>query len=90
MCSGRVTPTFILKALAVGADGVLVAGCHPGGCHYIAGNYKTRRRVELAKRLLEQFGVEPGRLRLKWLSASEGVKFAEVVRDFTELMPFKP
>ena len=84
MCSGRVTPAFVLKALAVGANGVLIAGCHPGDCHYIAGNYKTKRRVGFTKRLLEQFGVEPERLRLEWISASEGMKFAEVVRDFTD------
>lgn len=84
MCSGRVSPAFLLKALAVGADGVLVAGCHPGDCHYMAGNYKTRRRVEFTRRLLEQFGVEPERLRLEWISASEGTKFAAVVTDFTD------
>lgn len=84
MCSGRVSPAFVLKALAVGADGVLIAGCHPGDCHYMAGNYKTRRRVEFTRRLLEQFGVEPERLRLEWISASEGTKFAEVVTDFTD------
>jgi len=84
MCSGRVTPAFVLKALAMGADGVLIAGCHPGDCHYIAGNYKARRRAELTKRLLEQFGVEPERLRLEWLSASEGTKFAETVNDFSQ------
>lgn len=84
MCSGRVSPSFVLKALAVGADGVLIAGCHPGDCHYMAGNYKTRRRVEFTRRLLEQFGVEPERLRLEWISASEGTKFAEVVTDFTD------
>jgi F420-non-reducing hydrogenase iron-sulfur subunit len=84
MCSGRVTPVFILKALSIGADGVLIAGCHPGDCHYIAGNYKTVRRVELTKRLLDQMGMEPERLRLEWVSASEGMRFAEVVKDFTQ------
>lgn len=83
MCSGRVAPAFALKALAIGADGVLIAGCHPGDCHYIAGNYKTRRRVELTRMLVGQFGVEPERLRLEWISAAEGTRFAEVVRDFT-------
>lgn len=83
MCSGRVAPAFALKALAIGADGVFIAGCHPGDCHYIAGNYKTRRRVELTRMLVEQFGVEPERLRLEWISAAEGTRFAEVVRDFT-------
>ena len=84
MCSGRVTPVFILKALSIGADGVLLAGCHPGDCHYIAGNYKTVRRVELTKRLLDQMGMEPEWLRLEWVSASEGMRFAEVVKDFTQ------
>jgi F420-non-reducing hydrogenase subunit D len=84
MCSGRVEPAFILKAFAIGADGVLVGGCHPGDCHYIKGNYKARRRIALTKRLLEQFGIEPERLRLEWISASEGAKFAEVVADFTK------
>ncbi len=84
MCSGRVEPLFILKAFAIGADGVLVGGCHPGDCHYMKGNYKARRRIELTKRLLGQFGIEPERLRLEWISASEGKRFAEVVTDFTK------
>ena len=84
MCSGRVDPTFVLKAFAEGADGVLVAGCHPGDCHYMTGNYKTMRRIPLLKKLLEQFGVEPERLRLEWVSASEGERFKEVVDEMTE------
>jgi len=84
MCSGRVDPAFILKALEVGADGVLIAGCHPGDCHYMAGNYKAARRIALLKKMLEQFGIEGGRVRLEWVSASEGSKFAEVVNDFTQ------
>jgi F420-non-reducing hydrogenase iron-sulfur subunit len=84
MCSGRVAPAFILKALEVGADGVLIAGCHPGDCHYIAGNYKAARRISLLKRMLEQLGIEGDRVRLEWVSASEGSRFAEVVSDFTE------
>jgi len=84
MCSGRVDPAFILKALEVGADGVLIAGCHPGDCHYIAGNYKAARRISLLKRMLNQFGIEGERVRLEWVSASEGSKFAEVVNDFTQ------
>jgi F420-non-reducing hydrogenase iron-sulfur subunit len=83
MCSGRVDPTFILKALKDGADGVLVAGCHPGDCHYIEGNYKTMRRFPLLKRVLGEFGIEEDRVRLEWVSASEGEKFAQVVRDMT-------
>lgn len=83
MCSGRVDPTFILKAFALGVDGVFIGGCHPGDCHYIAGNYKAIGRVELTKRLLCEFGIEPERLRLEWVSASEGARFAQLVADFT-------
>ena len=83
MCSGRVEPEFVLKAFALGADGVLVLGCHPGDCHYLSGNYKTMRRVLLTKRLLAQFGVEQERLKLEWVSAAEGARFAQVVTDFT-------
>ena len=84
MCSGRVEPSFILHALAKGADGVMVAGCHPGDCHYSTGNYKARRRVMLLKKALPQLGIEPERLRLEWISASEGEKYARVVRSMTE------
>ena len=84
MCSGRVDPAFIVKALADGADGVLVAGCHPGDCHYQEGNYKTMRRLPMLRRLLEQFGIERQRVRLEWISASEGDRFAAVVRELTE------
>jgi len=82
MCSGRIDPAFILEAFKDGADGVLVAGCHlPSDCHYISGNFKALRRIALLKKALEQFGIEPERLRLEWISASEGDKFAAVVRD---------
>jgi len=84
MCSGRVDPTFVLKAFAEGADGVLVAGCHLGDCHYIDGNYKTLRRMALLKKMLSDYGIEPGRFRLEWVSASEGGRFAEVVNRITE------
>lgn len=84
MCSGRVDPTFVLKALADGADGVLIAGCHPGDCHYINGNHKTMRRFPLMLKMLEQFGIEPERVRLEWVSASEGERFGQVVREITE------
>jgi F420-non-reducing hydrogenase iron-sulfur subunit len=85
MCSGRIDPTFILEALKDGADGVLVAGCHlPSDCHYISGNFKTLRRVTLLKKVLRDFGIEPKRVRLEWISASEGDKFAAVVRDMVE------
>jgi len=85
MCSGRVDPSFILEALKDGADGVLVAGCHlPSDCHYISGNFKALRRIKLLKKVLEQFGIEPERVRLEWISASEGDKFATVVKDMVE------
>ncbi len=83
MCSGRVDPTFILKAFQLGADGVMVMGCHPGDCHYQDGNVKTLRRIPFLKRLLGGFGIDPRRLRLEWVSASEGDRFAAVVNEFT-------
>jgi F420-non-reducing hydrogenase iron-sulfur subunit len=85
MCSGRIDPVFVLEAFKDGADGVLVAGCHPpSDCHYISGNFKALRRITLLKKALKEFGIEPERLRLEWISASEGDKFAEVVRDMVE------
>jgi len=84
MCSGRVEPSFILKALTDGADGVLVAGCHPGDCHYQEGNYKTMRRMKLLSRMLDQFGIERERVRLEWISASEANMFVEVVEEMTK------
>ncbi len=84
MCSGRVDPNFILEALARGADGVLVLGCHPGDCHYSEGNYKCQRRLPLTRKLAEQMGVDPRRIRLEWVSASEGARFTKVVTEFTE------
>ncbi len=84
MCSGRVDPSFILRAFRLGADGVLVAGCHPGDCHYQEGNFKALRRVLLLKRILREFGVDERRLRLEWISAAEGEKFAKVTNEFTE------
>ncbi|MFZ1038346.1 MAG: hydrogenase iron-sulfur subunit [Candidatus Bathyarchaeia archaeon] len=85
MCSGRIDPSFILEAFKDGADGVLVAGCHlPSDCHYISGNFKALRRVTLLKKVLRDFGIEPERLRLEWVSASEGDRFAVIVRDMVE------
>ncbi len=85
MCSGRVHPAHILEAFRDGADGVLVAGCHiPTDCHYISGNFKAQRRVAMVKRLMEQLGIEPERLRLEWISAAEGDKFAKTIREMTE------
>jgi F420-non-reducing hydrogenase iron-sulfur subunit len=82
MCSGRVHPAFILEAFRDGADGVLVAGCHPpNDCHYISGNLKAQRRVAMLKMLMSQLGLEPERLRLEWISAAEGDKFARVMRE---------
>ena len=85
MCSGRVHPAHILEAFKDGADGVLVAGCHiPTDCHYISGNFKAQRRVAMLKKLIEQLGIEPERLRLEWISAAEGDKFAKTIREMTE------
>jgi F420-non-reducing hydrogenase iron-sulfur subunit len=84
MCSGRLEPSFIFYALAKGADGVMIAGCHPGDCHYSTGNYKTRRRIMALKKMLSQLGIEPERLRLEWISASEGTKFRSAVNDFID------
>ncbi len=85
MCSGRIDPAFVLEAFKDGADGVLVAGCHlPSDCHYLTGNFKAQRRVMLLKNVLTQFGIEPERLRLEWVSASEGDRFATVIREMVE------
>ena len=84
MCSGRVSPAFILQAFQAGADGVLVAGCHIGDCHYNFGNRNAETRIGMTKKLLPALGIDPGRLRLEWVSASEGERFAHVVREFTE------
>jgi F420-non-reducing hydrogenase iron-sulfur subunit len=82
MCSGRVDPSFVLEALKDGADGVLVAGCHLGDCHYQSGNYKTARRMKLLKKLLSELNVDPKRVRFEYISASEGQKFADTVTSF--------
>jgi F420-non-reducing hydrogenase iron-sulfur subunit len=84
MCSGRVDPQFVLAAFRNGADGVLIGGCHPGDCHYSEGNYKTRRRVELLRALLRDLGIEEERLRLEWISASEGEAVQRVCNEMTE------
>ncbi|MCX7954326.1 MAG: hydrogenase iron-sulfur subunit [Bacteroidales bacterium] len=84
MCSGRVDPTFVLKAFKEGADGVLICGCHPRDCHYHEGNYKCLRRYHLLKKYIIQMGIEPDRLRLEWISASEGAEFAKLVNEFTQ------
>jgi F420-non-reducing hydrogenase iron-sulfur subunit len=84
MCSSRVDPLFVLKAYLTGADGVLVAGCHPGDCHYQEGNYYTRRRFAMLKQVMKNTGLEPDRLLLSWVSASEGRKYAKVAKEFTD------
>ena len=78
-CSGRINPLFVIKALQTGADGVLVSGCHPGDCHYISGNLYARRKFALLKSLLEYVGIEPERVQFSWVSAAEGVRFAEIL-----------
>lgn len=84
MCSGRLDPQFVLSAFREGADAVLIGGCHPGDCHYQEGNYKTLRRFELLKRLVRDMGIEDERLRLEWISASEGDKVQRVINEMTE------
>ena len=83
-CSSRLDPQAVLQAFEAGADAVLIGGCHPGDCHYQTGNYKTLKRIEALRALMKQLGVEEARLRLEWISAAEGAKFARVVRDYTE------
>jgi F420-non-reducing hydrogenase iron-sulfur subunit len=83
MCTGRMDPTFVLKAFQKGADGVLIAGCHPGDCHYAEGNYKAVRRISLLKKMLAQMGIEEERVRLEWVSASEGERYARIVDEMT-------
>ncbi len=85
-CSGRVDAEMVLTALERGADGVLIGGCHPGDCHYVSGNYKTRRRVVLLKRALSEVGIDPRRVHLEWISASEGIKFQATMQSYTELI----
>lgn len=84
MCSGRLDPTFVLKALAGGADGVFITGCHPGECHYLEQNYKALRRYLLLRRTLAALGIEPQRVKLVWASAAEGAKFATEATAFVE------
>lgn len=84
MCSGRVDPQFVVKAFQSGADGVIILGCHPGDCHYKEGNYKALRRFYLLRKMLNQFGIEPERLRLDWVSASESDKFVTTINNMVE------
>jgi len=82
MCSSRIDPQHILYAFKEGADGVFIGGCHPGDCHYVEGNYKTLRRVTLFKKMLQDLGIDPKRLRLEWISAAEGKKYAKTMDEF--------
>ncbi len=91
MCSGSMSPLYILSAFKKGADGVLVSGCHPGDCHYIKGNFYARRRIALVKKLLEFIGLEPQRFQMSWVSAAEGTKYTQIIKDFVdELKPIGP
>lgn len=83
-CSGRINPYFIIKSLQHGVDGVLVSGCHPGDCHYISGNLVARRRFAILKRILEFAGVEKGRIQFTWISAAEGERFSQVIKEVTQ------
>lgn len=84
MCTGRVNPLFVAQVLRTGADGVLISGCHPGECHYMKGNFLARRRFLIMRNLLEFIGIDPQRIRMSWVSASEGKKFADVITEVTE------
>jgi coenzyme F420-reducing hydrogenase delta subunit len=84
LCSARVDPEWIVEAFRLGADGVMVAGCHPGDCHYIGGNYRTRRRMAMMRALLRQFGLDPERLQLSWISAGEAENFANTMNRFVD------
>jgi len=83
-CTGRINPFFIIKALTDGWDGIVVSGCHPGDCHYISGNLVARRRFAMLDKLLEFFGIEPGRINFMWASAAEGERFANLITKATE------
>ena len=84
MCSGSVDPSYVIRALLSGADGVMIGGCHPGDCHYISGNLKARRRIAILRKIFETLGLEQERIYLEWISASEGRKFVEKITEFTE------
>ena len=89
MCSGRLDPGFVLRAFEKGADGVLILGCHPGDCQYIEGNLNAEKRVEMIKGLLTAAGFDSERLMLKWVSASEGARFADLVKEFVDNLKAK-
>jgi F420-non-reducing hydrogenase iron-sulfur subunit len=89
MCTGGVDPIYVIKALLEGADGVLIGGCHPGDCHYQSGNLKARRRVAILRSILEQLGLDPDRVWLRWISASEGKLFADTISEMVEALKEK-
>jgi len=89
MCTGGVDPIYVIKALLEGADGVLIGGCHPGDCHYQSGNLKARRRVAILRGVLEQLGLDPDRVWLRWISASEGKRFADTITEMVEALKEK-
>ena len=82
MCSGTIDPLFVMEAFQKGADGIFIGGCHIGDCHYQTGNHRTKKRVAILKKILSYLGIDPRRVRLEWVSAAEGQKFAQVVTDF--------
>lgn len=84
MCSGSLDSVYVINSLLLGADGVLIGGCHPGDCHYISGNYKARRRITILKEILKTLGFEENRVWLRWISASEGQKFADTIKEMVE------
>jgi F420-non-reducing hydrogenase iron-sulfur subunit len=84
MCSGTIDPLYVVKAFKGGADGVFIGGCHPGDCHYQSGNYKAQRRIILLKKAISEIGLDPRRIRLEWVSAAEGQRFAKLITEFTE------
>ena len=89
MCSGGLDPLYVFRALLGGSDGVLIGGCHPGDCHYINGNYKARRRVAVLKTILEKLGLDKDRVWLRWISASEGGRFAETIKEMVDKLKEK-
>lgn len=89
MCSGALDPVYVTKALLEGADGVLIGGCHPGDCHYQNGNYKARRRMAILQTIFQEMGIDPERIWLRWISASEGQRFADTVIEMVESLKQK-
>jgi F420-non-reducing hydrogenase iron-sulfur subunit len=89
-CSGRIDPNYIFDSLIEGADGVIVAGCHPGDCHYVVGNYKTLKRMYLVMELAKQLGIEEERIRIEWISSAEAKKFVTVMSEFIEKLKHLP